>query len=47
VEQSPQRLLARGGANELRVERLEDRLQREQVLRAVVDEQQSRLVSHG
>ena len=46
VEQPPQRLLARRGADEVGVERLEDRLQGEQVLGPVVDEQQLRAVGH-
>ena len=46
VQQPPQRLLARVGADEVGVERLEDRLQGEQVLGAVVDEQQLRAVAH-
>ena len=47
VEQAPQRLLARRGADEIRVERLEDRLQGEQVLGAIVDQEELRPVRHG
>ena len=47
LEQPPQRLLARGGADELVPERLEDRLEREQVLGPVVDQQDAwRAVAH-
>ena len=44
VEQAPQRLFARLDADELLAERLEDRLEREEVLRPVVDEQDPALL---
>ena len=47
VQQPPQRLLARRGADEIGVERLEDRLEREQVLGPVVDQQQLGPGGHG
>ena len=46
VEQAPQRLFARLDADELLAERLEDRLEREQVLGPVVDEQELGLLAH-
>ena len=46
VEQASQRLFARLDADELLAERIEDRLEREEVLRPVVDEQDPGL-AHG
>ncbi len=46
AEQVAQRLLAGGSANELLPERLEERLQREQVLGPVIDEEELRALGH-
>ena len=47
VQQVAQRLFARLDTDELLAQRLEDRLEREEVLRPIVDQEQLRLLAHG